>query len=108
MLKGMNADETAKMAYFEEYKKAEKRINRKRIIKNSVILSLAVFYSVINYEYGYLPAKNLYDEGKNQSQIEQIIDKSQNIILNKAVIPGRYLCYLLNSWKLEIDNKYFK
>ena len=53
MLKGMNADETAKMAYFEEYKKAEKRINRKRIIKNSVILSLAVFYSVINYEYGY-------------------------------------------------------
>jgi len=100
--KGIKAEETDKMIYFEQYRNLEQRMNRRRTIIKSLLAGLIIVYSAINYDEGYLPVKSMLEEGKNHSQIEEIIGENQSIILNRAVMPGRYLSYLLNDYKLEM------
>lgn len=76
-----------------------KKEKKKERIKSAVrltFLGTLIIYSTLNYSQGYLPAKELINQDKTKSQIEEILSERYTPLFSKALSPGRQIAYTLN------------
>lgn len=77
-----------------------KREKKKEKIKSAtklIYLGTLIIYSTLNYSHGYLPAKELINQDKTKSQIEEILSERYTHLFSKALFPGRQIAYTLNN-----------